>query len=86
MAAKLGDGISKNNWKCTISGHAFNNSSADGVLINNLVLGVNTLTVPGGNQQFLNIDTSSDEGSSQISIELDTNTGWRRRSWHRINF
>jgi len=66
-------------------GNVFDNNS-DGILVDDMVLGVNTLTTPGGNQQFLNIDTSADEGASQLTVQLDSSTSWRRRSWHRIIF
>ncbi|VAW39493.1 Type IV fimbrial biogenesis protein PilY1 [hydrothermal vent metagenome] len=66
-------------------GRFFENSTSDGLLVNDLVLGFNYLTVPGGPETFINIDIAGNGGNS-ISEGLQYTSTWSRRSWHRIIF
>lgn len=73
-----------------VNGKILNNSQADGVLINDILTGINFLTTPGGNQQIITIDgaTGGGNGVTSGTLAIDTGMGqrWKRRSWHRIIF
>ncbi len=66
-------------------GSFFDFGNSDGFLVNDLVLGFNYLTLPGGGQSFLNLDLSgSGITGSGTQITLNRTSRWSRRSWHRI--
>jgi len=77
--------------KSPVSGQFFG-TNRDGVLIQDIVTGLNVLTTIGGNQTIISIDgTGSGSGSGGSSTDLppiilDSGEKWRRRSWHRIIF
>ncbi len=68
-----------------ISNRPFLSGTVDGLLIDDLVLGANKLTTPGGNFTTLNLDTTGGNSgnNSSISISLPTKV-WGRKSWRRI--
>lgn len=61
---------------------------ADGILINDIITGVNVLVRPGGNESIITLDgTGGFDGDSVIPpIIQASGEKWRRRSWHRILF
>jgi type IV pilus assembly protein PilY1 len=58
-------------------------STTDAVLIDDIVLGLNTLTPIGGANTIINVDTTGDNG---VVINTNKASRWSRRSWHRIIF
>lgn len=69
-------------------GSFFNNQTADGVLVDDIVLGFNILTVPGGRTTLVNIDITGEDGldGNTITETIDVISEWKRKSWHRIMF
>jgi len=65
------------------NGGFFNGGQSDGVFINDLALGSNTITTPGGNTTIVNVDTGGLDDSDNIQFEGLTQK-WGRKSWHRI--
>lgn len=67
------------------AGRFLRNGTADGILINDIVLGINILSTVGGNEQFVSIDVA-DTGSSVNDGEIEAlaPNKWRRRSWRRL--
>ncbi len=67
-------------------GYGMFNGGADGVAVNDLVLGMNIVTDIGGNQGILIPDGSTDNGQSGGGADpQDINMlKWGRKSWHKI--
>lgn len=65
------------------NGGFFDGGTADGVFIDDLALGSNTITTPGGNTTIVNVDTGGLDDSGNTQIEGITEK-WGRKSWHRI--
>jgi len=66
------------------NGGYFNNGESDGVFVDDLALGINTITTPGGNETIINIDTGGlDDQGDTNQVEVATKK-WGRKSWHRI--
>ncbi|MCF6318556.1 MAG: hypothetical protein L3J83_04625 [Proteobacteria bacterium] len=68
------------------SGRVLASTMGDGVLIQDILTGINILTPPGGNETIVTLDgVGGSDGSFNLDpIILDIGEKWRRRSWHRI--
>ncbi len=75
--------IDSNTGGSLANGGFFNGGQSDGVFINDLALGSNTITTPGGNTTIVNVDTGGLDDSDNIQFEGLTQK-WGRKSWHRI--
>ena len=63
----------------------FRDGTADGVYVEDLILGGNYVTTVGGLTGYVNVDgTSPEDGNgSSSSIEISSQK-WGRQAWHRI--
>jgi type IV pilus assembly protein PilY1 len=68
-------------------GRLLEDGNADGIFVDGIVLGVNSLTTPGGQTSIVNLDIGGNSDSDDTNIDLSGgNKLWKRRSWHRIIF
>jgi len=65
----------------------FRNNSADGILVNDIVVGASVLGFGGGGVEQFIIDVSGDDptsgGNTPLTETVD-DFAWRRRSWHNV--
>ncbi len=65
----------------------FRNNSADGILVDDIVVGASVLGFAGGGVEQFIIDVSGDnpaDGSNTPLTETVDDFAWRRRSWHNL--
>ncbi|MFK8011652.1 MAG: pilus assembly protein [Marinicellaceae bacterium] len=66
------------------SGGFFNGGQSEGIFVDDLALGMNIITTPGGNNTLINIDTGAIDNTGESGLVEIPTRKWGRKSWQRI--